>query len=75
MATQPGVFQNPFDVHQAVSGTTYAFTGETGGGGSSMALSHTASTQITATAACTGDTLNHAVQGSVDIWLLLSIAT
>jgi hypothetical protein len=40
-----------------------------------MALSHTAATQITATASCTGDTLNHATQGSVDIWLLLSIAT
>jgi hypothetical protein len=74
VATSPGVLQTPFDVHQAVGATAYAFTGETSMG-SPAALSHTASTQITATAACSGDTLNHATQGSVDIWLLLSVAT
>jgi hypothetical protein len=71
---QTACFENGFDAHQAVAATTYTFTGETGGG-SPTALSHTAATQITATATSTGDTLNHASQGSVDIWLLLSVVT
>lgn len=55
-----------FDVFQAVSGTAFQLSHSVG------SESHTATTQIIATATSTTANLNAATQGAVDIWALLS---
>jgi hypothetical protein len=57
-----------FDVFQATSATAYLLGSTLGG------ESHTATTNIVFQATSTGGNLDQASQGSVDIWLLVSVA-
>jgi hypothetical protein len=66
-ASTPTLFGPAFNVFQAVAPTAFGFTAI------GTSLNTSASTAIVVQAVSTGDTLDHAVAGSVQIDLLLSV--
>ena len=61
-------YATAFDVFQASAATTFQVTGTVGGEDQAAAF------QLTATAISTGANLNALTAGSVDVWLLISVA-
>jgi hypothetical protein len=61
-------YASAFDVFQSPSNTTFQLSNSFG------SENHGVTTSIRAQAISTGDTLNNATTGSVDIWLLVSTA-
>ena len=68
LSSFPAKYAPAFDVFQATGSTIYEITSELGG------EDQVSTTPITATATSTGTNLNAATQGSVDIWVLTSVA-
>lgn len=62
-----------FDTFGAPSATNYLFGPCAGHTSSANAESHTGTTQVVSRATCSGGLLNAATQGSVDLWLLMSL--
>jgi len=62
-------YATAFDVFQAVGGTVYQLSSLVGG------ESQSTNASIRAEAICTGANLNAATTGSVDFWILASVAT
>lgn len=61
-------YASAFDVFQAPASNTFQVTGTVGGEDQASAA------QLTATATSTGANLNALTAGSVDVWLLISVA-